>query len=782
MHCACTTARSTSVQQQPHSVTHGDVAVRADATSPQDARVDPRDVVAASPDARTLTSDGGTAPGTPRAPFALATASNLARLGTLTERQQRLLTTQGFFLAPVPPPVHRHRRSAVEAYEAQAATHLFHVYERNDYIRFPSFVTVDVAIDSTHAYFDALLRDLESRNLVPLLRTALRGLVRESERVRAAATNPDARAVALRVETYWAVALRLLDQPAAHDAPEREVVRNAAMTDEDVAPEIVPPPSPSALPAAVRPEVARLVTRVHEAQGVESPGVTDTPVDLSQMRPRGHYGRTGVLQRFFRSMSWLGMIAFPVEGDHADVPAVALLARSALGADAARRGLERIVELTAFFVGGPDSSGLTEACTRLETTLPGAATATADAILATTVIDSYRTALAGLTPPRITSGAGAGARQIRVAGRRAFEDAVALQALTGPVRAGAQPPRESIPRVFGALGAAAVLGSDPARALVTAAMPDRTSALDAAVTAARAAITLLPSQRWESDGYHGTIHALRALLDPRPPTSPSLVQGAPWQLRAVFAFAGGWAELRHDTILYGEQLGVECDAGETPPPPSWVEPVPEVYTRLAAMVRGLDRRLRDAHIPMEQTPDGSPYASPLATKTQLMLSLLDLLRECAEREVRGEPLTAAQLARLTTIGGEMEWLLITLANTDLLSERDRQMAIVADVFTWNPTGEVVEVGVAHPDLMYAVVPTPRGPVIARGAVMSYREFLHPMSDRLTDETWRRMLATGPGPARPAWVDDLYAEPVRAITPSGPGVSRCGPSSGAGLPL
>ena len=43
---------------------------------------------------------------------------------------------------------------------------------------------------------------------------------------------------------------------------------------------------------------------------------------------------------------------------------------------------------------------------------------------------------------------------------------------------------------------------------------------------------------------------------------------------------------------------------------------------------------------------------------------------------------------------------------------------------------------------------------AAGPVLSYYEFKHPMSNRLTDEAWREMLASPQKPDRPKWYQPL----------------------------
>jgi len=293
----------------------------------------------------------------------------------------------------------------------------------------------------------------------------------------------------------------------------------------------------------------------------------------------------------------------------------------------------------------------------------------------------------------------------------------------------------------------------------------------------------IAARRWGEDAYHGTLHALRVLLAPPATGAPALVRTASWRLRQLQAFAAGWSELRHDTLLYGEQLGAECDAPESDPPPGWVEPVPALYRRLAATVHALDERLSAAGIRgATATDETNPYYQPLSAKANILLGLLDFLAGVADTELAGAPLTRAQREKITRFGGHVEWLLISLANTDLLSRRDQDMAVIADVFTWRPSGLVVEVGVGRPDLLYAIIPGPDGPVIARGAVMSYRAFVQPMEQRLDDERWRARVAAGTIPPRPRWIAPIYAPPIAAVKPKGEGVTRCGPMSGARIDL
>jgi len=58
-------------------------------------------------------------------------------------------------------------------------------------------------------------------------------------------------------------------------------------------------------------------------------------------------------------------------------------------------------------------------------------------------------------------------------------------------------------------------------------------------------------------------------------------------------------------------------------------------------------------------------------------------------------------------------------------------------------------------LIIVACPLPNGSVfLAAGPVLSYYEFKHPMSDRLTDEAWRQLLASQDRPSRPRWLEPL----------------------------
>jgi hypothetical protein len=689
-----------------------------------------------------------------------ATLANLDRLPKLTADHRQRLREHGLFITPQPPPS---RASAAAARESRRARHLFQVYERNDYVRFPSYVTVDVAIDLTHQYFDGILREVEAEHLVPRLTIALQGLVAQAIALRDGAKTDAGRRAAAAAASYWGTALRLLEQPAADDAPEVEVVLPWWWDDPEMreeidpgwAPPVTPPPAVTRFDPALEAEVTAAVSTVHAAAGIERFEAWGQTLDLTLTRPRSHYVGSGRMQRYFRAMSLLGLSAFPVSGPDARPAMLVALALSTEGDAAATRALDEVLKVTHFLVGEPPTAGVTRAAA-VAREAAGAA-ADLDALVTAATLDAIVARWKALPTNPLTPEMGPAVQPV---GQRAFVDAVAMAALL-PVVRGLTVDREPlVTRAMGPVGAAAMLGSDRARELVLEEAGPQRAAVEAGIAEGRARVG---TGLRRDDSYHRTLGALAELLA----ADPYYLEPRAHELRMLGAFAAGWAELRHDTLLYAQQMGAECDAEELPPPHGWVEPYPVLYARLRAMVEGMQARLVEAGIDVHRrsraTGDYDPVFQPIAEKTKAVATVLEQMEAWARKELAGEAFTAVERTAIAMVGGAVEHALITLADTDMLRDGDDDMAIVADVFTWQR--RALEVGVAHPELVYAVIPTPEGWSVARGAVMGYRELWVAADERLTDEAWRERVGASKdvlAEHRPAWLAALVAAPVGPV--------------------
>ncbi|MBI5610404.1 MAG: DUF3160 domain-containing protein [Deltaproteobacteria bacterium] len=678
---------------------------------------------------------------------------NARRVPGLGPHHKELLAKQGFFLAPLP----RDKKG-----QRDVASHLFHIYERNDYLRFSSYVTADLAVDTVHIYLDTVMRNLEERELQPRLATALAALAGEAETLRKAAVGPGT-ADARRNALYWHIAWRLTVGSKVRIPPE------------------------------LKADVAAAAAAIERGTGSLPADLRRGALDLSLFKVRGHYTRNDPLSRYFRGLSWLSLATFATDGPNADVAGAVLAARTVAGSPKGSKALAAVVAVTNFLVGPPDGATVASAILALDKASPGWSKRSADELLQPPALQQATATLVTLPAATANEGRADPSPQVRMFGTRVFADAAGIAKLIEPLQLQVNDANRAtlLPATMGALGAAAVLGSRQAQTLLEQAWPSAGHpALQQALAAGQKVIAGQSAERWHADAYHGTLDALRGLLVAPSASAPALQQSPQWPLRALLLFAGGWAELRHDTLLYSEPFGAECDNEVFDPPPQWVEPLPELYAGLQRVVKDLSKAVSKAGISDDRVVsekvkmDADSYdreLPPIGRKTSSVLGFLETLRTISLHELAGKLPNADERTALATIGGTVEWILIELSDSEtFLSDKDDDMAVVADTFTWRPTQQAVEVAVGHPDLIFAVIPGPKGPVLARGAVMSYREWLAQPGERWTDEAWRAALDAGRAVDRPAWARALYAETPGAVVPPKEPQYRCGPGSGSGI--
>ncbi|MEW8986058.1 MAG: DUF3160 domain-containing protein, partial [Bacillus sp. (in: firmicutes)] len=221
-----------------------------------------------------------------------------------------------------------------------------------------------------------------------------------------------------------------------------------------------------------------------------------------------------------------------------------------------------------------------------------------------------------------------------------------------------------------------------------------------------------------------------------------------WLDKSLNTALGSWAELRHDTILYGKQSGAECGGGEEPPEiRGYVEPNIAVYEKLLWLTRYSRTNLQERDI----------LTGSLESKMQRFEDLLQFLINCSVKQLQNQELTADEYDQLLTYGGMLEYLTSSFAGDEMrwfeiTSETDKNMAVIADIHTIAPnsfsSGGYFHVGVGPAYEIYVVVPIGEELQLTRGAVFSYYEF--DATERFTDEQWQRMLKEDKAPAQLGW--------------------------------
>jgi hypothetical protein len=157
----------------------------------------------------------------------------------------------------------------------------------------------------------------------------------------------------------------------------------------------------------------------------------------------------------------------------------------------------------------------------------------------------------------------------------------------------------------------------------------------------------------------------------------------------------------------------------------------------------------------------------LSHKFREMEELLEFLRDVSVKELQNQKLTREEYDQIKIYGARLESLSASIATDgetyrwfEITSETDRNMALIADVHT--SLGYCLETGVGPAHEIFVVVPVEGELVLTRGAVFSYYEFVHPISDRLTDEKWQEMLKSGQAPPQPSWTNSFTTEQKEEI--------------------
>lgn len=654
-----------------------------------------------------------------RAEPVAADLSNVILSVPLSPEQRARVAANGFVVSP---------GETKEFYE---------LYERARYDNIPVFVTSDSLLHVYHLLFDKTLRRAEITAFIPMLKCLDAELLRTSvAQYEVLAGTPWADA-ARRNAAYFAVALKLLE-------PDWEV--------------------PAGLRDLAEPDLAAIAAHDRIGPSAIFPGIEPSGEDWSQYVPRGHYTKNEELKRYFRAMMWHGRMTFradnALETQQAALLTLAYQQTSVDGlpADQVWAG---IYEPTVFFVGRSDDLTPREYSEALAAAY-GAVSDPRD-LLDPAKFAAFQVAVKELRPPQImgmTTGESLeNTKGLRLMGQRFVPDAFVFQNLVH-----ANVPRRMLPR---SLDFFAAIGSDRAlkhlEDLGDTALPRYRANMDAL----RADFAGYDEATWTQNLYWSWIHSLRPLLEPVGEGYPAFMRSEAWLDKQLTTALGSWTELKRDTILYAKQVYVErgYDALEPPEPErarGYVEPVPELYARVAGLSR--------------MTIEGLVARGLLAEEDRALLEAMERLatrlQTIAEKQLRGEALSDEEYELIRFYGAEIEALTFAADDDAFYQGRggmpaggeDLQAAVVADIATNVPENIVLENAVGRVFEIFVIAPIEGRLVLTKGGVFSHYEFTQPLNDRLTDEAWRARLDAGEAPPLAAWTESFMvaanaAEPL-----------------------
>ncbi|MBU7012934.1 MAG: DUF3160 domain-containing protein [Theionarchaea archaeon] len=582
----------------------------------------------------------------------------------------------------------------------------YSVYQNCKKNNIPIFVTTDAVLHTYHILYDYTLRILETEYFY---QDAL-FLTQQMADISVDYYEQTGDRAALKNVAYFCVAGKLLDEtfvvyPEAQDIVDKEL--------ESI--------------------------RAH--QGFSQSPIFGYKEDYSQYVPRGHYTRSEVLAKYFKALMWYGRIMFRLKSE--EETKQALYTVKAIKDTNTLELWDKIYEPTVFFVGKTDDLNVYE-YTALAEEIYGESFTLSDLQDAAKLSQFIEKAWE-LRDPRInanwvkdTQNAEEETKGFKFMGQRFIPDSYMFRQLVydkvGTV---------SNPRIFPkGLDVMAVLGSE--RALQHLESEKQFYNYSEQMEKLREEFSGLKETVWTQNLYWTWLYCLLPLLEEKDAHYPPFMQSAAWTDKELNTALGSWTELRHDTILYAKQ-SYTLEATAMPPQPEltkgYVEPNPYVYARLASLARMMREGLEQRTLLLPE------YSEKLETLENLLLQL----KIISEKELSGQSLTEEEYRTIWNIGYTLESL-VTF-ETAVESEVDKSVAIIADVHTDVNTGKVLEEGVGDVFVIFVVVKIEERIYVVQGGVFSYYEFVHPMSDRLTDEQWQAMEK----PPLPEWTDSFIIQ-------------------------
>lgn len=582
----------------------------------------------------------------------------------------------------------------------------YETYESNRYSLAPSFVTVDSMMHTYHLYFSYLMKKTERESLAEALLSVSEQMLEKSVKQYEQLRGSEWEEAAFRNVVFFSVGAVLQNKDAE-------------------------------IPADVAEAVAREKSLIEDASGVDTCSLTNTMIDYSQFKPRGYYEGEKKLEKYFRAMMWYGQIGFLQSEE--DLDRSALLMTMAME-EGVLAEWERIYTVTSFFAGASDDLTYYEYLPAIEAAY--GKEPELDVLVGNSEgWETFRSVTAQMKTPAINSiptmddedpdtKSTEENKGFRFMGQRFTIDAAIFQKL---IYENVQEDSEGNKRMLpDTLDVAAALGSDTAYSILEKQGDTDYAGYKENMEVLRTGIKNSPETLWSASLYSNWLYTLKPLLEEKGDGYPDFMQSEEWAKKNLESFAGSYAELKHDTVLYAKQVMAEMGGGDLPrwDDRGYVEPEVQVwsrFTRLAARTR-----------------DGLKSFGLLSSEDEENLNRLEQMASqflvMSEKELKNQLLSDEEYELIRNYGGNLEhfWLEAFKDEGENINSGDFPAAIVTDIAT-DPNGACLEVGTGNPSRIYVVVPMDGELHICVGAVYSFYQFEQPISERLTDSEWRQMM-------------------------------------------
>lgn len=653
---------------------------------------------------------------------------NFSDFGDFTERQKEMLLRYGFVITK---PKNLEDNQYSEEPWNYEFDQIHQVYEDNEYKELASFVTTDSVTHIFHIFYDGFLRNLEKEELYPKSIDLNKKLLEENINLLSEIKNERLKEIQNRNIAFIATGLKLLG--------------------------IEPENLPEEAKQIYEEEIKKAST-----EEITSSSVSGRDVDFSQLKPRGHYTRSEELKKYFSGTMYFGQVGLFIENegkpDEDNILQGLLLTYSIYKSPEILKNWEDLVEPIDFMVESADDLSIRE----YARTLYGVYGKDFDInkLDDNKNLKEVYTVLKSYPDPQV---AGFMGKSFRYMPQRAVMDSVLMQNVVDI----ASPNHPSDRPIYSGPDLMTAFGNEKAREILdNDSYNSHWNKYEERTDENISSVKKMEDLDWQKNMYRGWLWMLKSYDQKFGEGYPMFMRNDAWERKDLVSALGSFAELKHDTVLYGKAVMAEMGGGgEFEIPKSYVEPNVELYEKLNWLLEFTKVNLKDRQMLSEK------YEEKINNFQAMVLKLRDI----SIKELQNEGLSESEISDLYFIGGEMEMLMVDFVESsdeyeisgwyEIQNATDRRMPVVVDLMrvvensVGLPEGEISHIGTGKPMEIFVIYPHQDKLYMGRGATFSYYEFLN--KERLTDEDWQKMVYDEETDF-PNWYKDLVTEEKKAI--------------------
>ncbi len=590
---------------------------------------------------------------------------------------------------------------------------LFYVYDENQYGFIPNFITTDLYLQVLHKYLSGLMQDIEEEKLIGIVTELLQNLYKTSNEVRE--KNNDKRMViAIKwANTYLAIGLSAIQGNKNSVDTQKDIFYNEEMK------------------------------KITDANGIGSTFLNRNIFSYSQFKPRGNYTKNDELINYFRCVKWLNSAPINIDDDNRFLASL-LIAYWIKDNKTCTQDYSTFNSVIGMLSGEEDNYSINH----LIKILNDNRIDKIEDLCKPQNISNIKNQLQRLDLKQMPNKAGNEIAKeelskkyiLFTAGRYTFDSEILVR-LVHVLRPN---PKRPFPK---GLDVFAALGNQTAKDILFKEFKEIEKWPEYSDSLSLVTSKFINYDNWNESIYNKTLECINS-INFRPTNEyPVFMRTNYWQKKNLNTSLAAWSELKHDMILYTDQpWAAECGEGGGPPPPihlSYVEPNVSFWRNAIGLLDYQNKSLSNMGLFTEESKEINSELKELA----------NFLLIISNKELLKEHLTEKEFSELSWIGGRIEGLTFKILHTDHFPEREKQIAVIADVYSYNDIALEEAVGTA--DEIYVIAEINGLPYLTKGACFSYYEFQN--NSRLTDEEWQRMIASGNISHRPDWLNELYVE-------------------------